>query len=118
MATRNTTGRGGNRPRTHPKAPTKRPIAPLRSGIMGRLTRHGVARIFGPLLRTARLDAGMTQEVLAEEADMDRTYPSLLERGMRNPTLFEILKLSVALEQRPGLLVDLTASQLFRKKDR
>ena len=76
MATRNTTGRGGNRPRTHPKTPTKRPLAPLRSGIMGRLTRHGVARIFGPLLRTARLDAGMTQEVLAEEADMDRTYPS------------------------------------------
>jgi len=57
----------------------------------------------------------MTQEVLAEEADMDRTYPSLLERGMRNPTLFEILKLSVALEQRPGLLVDLTASQLVRR---
>jgi transcriptional regulator with XRE-family HTH domain len=85
---------------------------------MVRLTRHRVARIFSPLLRKARLDAGMTQEVLAEEADMDRTYPSLLERGMRNPTLFEILKLSVALEQRPGRLVELTASRLVRERDR
>jgi len=60
----------------------------------------------------------MSQEMLAEESDMDRTYPSLLERGLRNPTLFEILKLSVALEQRPGLLVDLTASQLVSKRNR
>ena len=118
MATRNTTGRGGNRPRTHPKASINRRFATPRLGIMGRLTRDRVARIFGPLLRRARLDAGMSQEMLAEESDMDRTYPSLLERGLRNPTLFEILKLSVALEQRPGLLVDLTASQLVSKRNR
>ena len=87
-------------------------------GLMGRLTRRRVSRVFGQLLRRARLDAGMTQEVLAEQADMDRTYPSLLERGKRNPTLFELLKLSMALEQRPGLIVDLTASQLVRERGR
>jgi len=51
-------------------------------------------------------------------AGMYRTYPSLLERGLRNPTLFEILKLFVALEQRPSLLIDLTAPQLVRERDR
>jgi transcriptional regulator with XRE-family HTH domain len=31
--------------------------------------------------------AGISQEELAERGDFDRTFPSLLERGMRTPTL-------------------------------
>jgi hypothetical protein len=44
---------------------------------------HEVARAFGAILRAARVATGISQEVLAERADCDRTYPSLLERGMR-----------------------------------
>ena len=82
------------------------------------MRRQKVAVAFGRVLRETRKAKGLSQEELAAEAEFDRTYPSLLERGMRNPTLFEILKLSVALEQRPGLLVDLTASQLVSKRNR
>lgn len=46
-------------------------------------TRHKVAEAFGIVLRTVRDAAGLSQEQLAEAADVDRTYPSLLERGLR-----------------------------------
>jgi hypothetical protein len=42
-----------------------------------------VALAFGGVLRIAREGAHSTQEALAERADIDRTYPSLLERGLR-----------------------------------
>jgi transcriptional regulator with XRE-family HTH domain len=41
-------------------------------------TRSQVAKAFGSILRAARIGAGVTQEQLAELANMDRTYPSLL----------------------------------------
>src|SRR4051794_31326305 len=46
-----------------------------------------VARAFGATLREARRARGMTQEELAAAAGMDRTYPSLLENGKREPAL-------------------------------
>ena len=42
-----------------------------------------VASAFGAVLGAARRDAGFSQEHLAELADTDRTYPSLMERGLR-----------------------------------
>lgn len=42
--------------------------------------------LFGDLLKQARLKAGMTQESLAFQAELDRTYISLLETGKRQPT--------------------------------
>jgi transcriptional regulator with XRE-family HTH domain len=53
---------------------------------------------------------------LAEGADMDRTYPSLLERGRRQPTLFALLNLAAALEIEPALLVTMTLARLRREE--
>jgi transcriptional regulator with XRE-family HTH domain len=58
------------------------------------VSRRQSARAFGRALRAARLLRGLSQEQLAESGDFDRTYPSLLERGLRTPTFFVILCLA------------------------
>lgn len=55
-------------------------------------------KVFGRVLREHRNKKGVTQEELAHECSLDRTYISLLERGLRQPTLKTILKLSKALD--------------------
>jgi len=54
----------------------------------------------------------MTQEKLAEIADVDRTYPSLLERGLRQPTLAYLFALADALKEDPADLVRRTYTEL------
>ncbi len=44
----------------------------------------------------------MSQEELAFESGFDRTYISLLERGIRNPTVRSLVKLANALNVRPS----------------
>lgn len=64
-------------------------------------TRRQAARAFGQALRAARLARGITQEQLADTGDFDRTYPSLLERGLRTPTFFVMLSLAEGLNIEP-----------------
>ena len=73
---------------------------------------RNVARALGRVLREARLAAGLTQEALAAEADIDRTYPSLLERGLREPTLEVFLRLADALHLTPAELLAATLARL------
>ena len=49
---------------------------------------------FAQVLRRLRKDKGLSQEELAHQSDLDRTYISLLERGLRQPSLSSILQLS------------------------
>jgi DNA-binding XRE family transcriptional regulator len=75
-------------------------------------SRRDVSRVFGRVLRTARDQCGLTQEQLAERAQLDRTYPSLLERGLRQPTLTVLFQLAGALGRTPQSLLDATLSGL------
>lgn len=50
--------------------------------------------VFGSVLRDLRLQVGLTQEQLGFECDLDRTFISLLERGLRQPTLTTLFTLS------------------------
>lgn len=52
---------------------------------------------FGRVLRRLRLEAGLTQEELGFEADLRRTYVSILELGQQQPSLSSIFKLAGAL---------------------
>lgn len=54
----------------------------------------------------------MTQEELGLEADLRRTYVSILELGQQQPSLESLLKLAAALKMRPGEIVDKTAELL------
>jgi transcriptional regulator with XRE-family HTH domain len=53
---------------------------------------------FGTNVRTLREKRELSQEELAEIADLDRTYVGGLERGERNATLGSILRIAKALK--------------------
>lgn len=61
--------------------------------------------MFGDVLRSARQKAGMTQEDLAFEAKLDRTYISHLENDKKSPTLETLLRLGDALGVAASTLV-------------
>jgi transcriptional regulator with XRE-family HTH domain len=54
-------------------------------------------RTFGNSLRLVRKSQGLSQEKLAQACGLDRTYLSGLERGVRNPSLLVIVKISATL---------------------
>jgi transcriptional regulator with XRE-family HTH domain len=60
---------------------------------------------FGKVLRERRKQAGLTQEKLALEADVQRNYVSLIERGVHQPTINIIFKLAAALKCLPSALI-------------
>ena len=62
-------------------------------------------RAFGAAVREAREKLGISQEELGFEAELDRTYVSGIERGVRNPTLKTMQRLCRALETRPSALL-------------
>ncbi len=53
--------------------------------------------MFGDELRKAREAAQMTQEQLAFEAEVDRTYISRLEHDKKSPTLVTLFRICDAL---------------------
>jgi transcriptional regulator with XRE-family HTH domain len=53
---------------------------------------------FGAKVKGLRLSKKLSQEGLAQICDLDRTYISGVERGVRNVSLLNIQKLSIALE--------------------
>lgn len=53
--------------------------------------------VFGATLRGFREEQGLTQEALAERADLHTNYVSSVERGERNLSLFNIVRLAYAL---------------------
>lgn len=64
-----------------------------------------VLREFGRRVRVARHARGWTQEDLAAEAGLDRTYIGGVERGERNVALLNVNRLALALgEDFGGLL--------------
>ena len=56
-------------------------------------------------VRRARKAAGLSQEQLAFEAGLDRTYISQVERGRRNLTVKVLAKLAAALNTTPHRLL-------------
>ncbi len=74
---------------------------------------NNIPTAFGKVLREYREKAALSQEKLAFEAEVDRTYISLLERGLRQPTLETLFKLAAVLGVAPATLISKTASQLY-----
>ena len=57
---------------------------------------------FGRNIARIRTEKEFSQDKLAEKADLDRTYLSGIERGVRNPGIKVVIKLARAL----GVTVD------------
>jgi transcriptional regulator with XRE-family HTH domain len=60
---------------------------------------------FGKRLREIREEAGISQEKLAAQAGVHRTYVSSVERGKRNVSLVNIERFAAALGVTMGALM-------------
>ena len=69
-------------------------------------------KVFGEVLRETRLQRGISQEALALESDLDRTFISMLERGLRQPSLSTLFALAAVLNCQPSKLVAQTERRL------
>lgn len=70
------------------------------------MRREEVLARFGRTVRELRTERGVSQEGLAGAAGLDRNYIGMIERGERNPAVFNIVKIARALKVPP--------SELFR----
>ena len=71
---------------------------------------------FGKVLRSMRQDAGLTQEQLGLDADLRRTYISILELGQQQPSLTTIFKIADALNCSAHQLIANVELEMKRKK--
>jgi len=65
---------------------------------------------FGEVIRELRKERSLSQEELADKADVHRTYIGMIERGEKNITLENIQKLAKAL--------NVSLKSIFEKLDK
>jgi transcriptional regulator with XRE-family HTH domain len=65
----------------------------------------GIILIVAQNVRAARKAAGYSQEALAHEAGLDRTYISQVERRQRNVTISVLARIAKALGTTPDKLL-------------
>jgi transcriptional regulator with XRE-family HTH domain len=65
----------------------------------------GIIKVVAETVRRARKAAGLSQEDLALEAGLDRTYISQVERGKRNVTIVVLARIAKALKTTPDRLL-------------
>ncbi len=75
---------------------------PPRRQSMPRSPEHAA---LGEAVRHARVDAGLSQEALADAARLHITVLGDVERGVGNPNYATVVRLAVALGMTPGELV-------------
>jgi len=68
---------------------------------LSRISKH-----FGRAVRRRRTEAGLSQEALAERAGLHPTYVSMVERGLRNPTLDVSARIAKALKASLPALIE------------
>ncbi|HEL3759492.1 TPA: helix-turn-helix transcriptional regulator [Stenotrophomonas maltophilia] len=72
---------------------------------------------FGKVLRALRKQAGLSQEQLALDADLQRNYISLLERGLNSASIKTLFKLAAPLKTSPSQMLEQT-EQLRKRSQR
>lgn len=60
--------------------------------------RNIINKIVGKVLKETRTNKNISQEKMAILSNIDRTYASALERGLKNPSIEVILKISEGLD--------------------
>ena len=88
-----------------PPIPRRRPTAAWPSGVGHDVEPQAIQKAFGNVLRRLRADRGLSQEALAFESGLSRTYIAYLEQGRYNPTLLSVLRLARGLKMKPSDLV-------------
>jgi transcriptional regulator with XRE-family HTH domain len=82
------------------------------------MTRHysdeeiALSEAFGAFVRQQRTARGFSQESFADHVRIHRTFQSLIERGLRTPTIRTAYKISVGLEMSmPELFTEVEKMQ-------
>lgn len=70
-----------------------------------RETKSEATRIFGERVRAERLRLGISQETLAQLSDVHWTFVGQVERGTRNLSLHNIIKIAAGLDVDPAVLI-------------
>jgi transcriptional regulator with XRE-family HTH domain len=70
-----------------------------------------IQAVVGKNVKRYRELRGASQEELAFESDLHRTYVSGVERGIRNPTVAIVARLAVALGVKPAKLLEYQEDQ-------
>ena len=69
-------------------------------------TKSEATRIFGERVRANRQRLGISQETLAQLSDLHWTFVGQVERGTRNLSLHNIIKLAAGLDVDPAILIE------------
>ena len=70
------------------------------------ITKNPILQQLGKRIRTLRQSAGYTQEEFAYKAGLDRSYYGAVERGERNLSVLNLLKIAEALGVDVGVLFE------------
>ncbi|MEM6901147.1 MAG: helix-turn-helix transcriptional regulator [Pseudomonadota bacterium] len=70
-----------------------------------------IQAVVGRNVKRCRELKGLSQEELAFQSDLHRTYVSGVERGIRNPTVAIVARLANALGVTPANLLELQEDQ-------
>jgi transcriptional regulator with XRE-family HTH domain len=65
--------------------------------VSGKADDEGQLAKLGDAIRARRVAVGITQEALAQAADIERAHMSKIERGRRNVTMLNMLRIAAAL---------------------
>jgi transcriptional regulator with XRE-family HTH domain len=74
--------------------------------ISGQSDTGGQLIALGGAMRAARKAQGMSQETLADAAGIERAHLGKIERGERNVTLLNLIRIATALKAKPSSLLD------------
>lgn len=73
--------------------------------VSGKMEESGILTDLGRAIRSHRLQAGLSQEALADAAGIDRSHMGEIERGERNVSLVNVEKVANALELKLSSLI-------------
>ncbi len=68
-------------------------------------------------IREFRQAAGLSQDQLADRMDVSTPYISMLESGKRYPSIEMLIRIALALQVRPGEMLDKIAERYARERD-
>lgn len=71
---------------------------------------------FGKVLRQLRTDSKVSQQVLADNCNIERAYISRLERGLFQPSITIIFKVAEYFKMKPANLIEMVDLQRKKKK--
>jgi transcriptional regulator with XRE-family HTH domain len=73
--------------------------------VSGQQDQEGQLAQLGEVIRQRRLKLGLSQEALADASGIDRSHMGKIERGERNVTFLNILRIARALDARLSAVI-------------